>query len=165
MLADTQALRRQLQELANEANRIDPQSGNATNRGRDDLQRTTGIRVPDLELTRGLDRDIDNLSEDLLNMFRQLRESGVSEQNIDELRRLAAEVRASDFSGNEAVLARESRLALNLVEQLELALASASRSQTASVRSNPVDPVPDEHRKPVANYYRKLGETDTTDQN
>ena len=165
MLADTQALRRQLQELANEANRINPQSSNATNRGRDDLQRTTGIRVPDLELTRGLDRDIDNLSDDLLNMFRQLRESGVPEQNIDELRRLAAEVRASDFSGNEAVLARESQLALNLVEQLELALASASRSQTASVRSNPVDPVPDEHRKPVANYYRKLGETDTTDQN
>ncbi len=165
MLADTQALRRQLQELANEANRINPQSSNATNRGRDDLQRTTGVRVPDLELTRGLDRDIDNLSDDLLNMFRQLRDSGVPEQNIDELRRLAAEVRASDFSGNEAVLARESRLALSLVEQLELALANASRSQTASVRSNPVDPVPDEHRKPVANYYRKLGEADTTDQN
>lgn len=165
MLADTQALRRQLQELANEANAGNPQAGGASNRGRDDLQQTTGIRVPDLEVTRDLERNIDNVSDDVLNLFRELRESGVSEQNIDELRRLAADVRASEFSGNEAVLARESQLALNLVEQLELALAQASRSRLESVRSNPVDQIPDDHRKPVANYYRKLGEGDATDQN
>ncbi len=159
-LAETQELRRQLEQLADGVNR----SGNFTNRGRDDLQRSTGIRVPDLEWSRGLERDFDNISDDVLNLFRRLREDGVPERNIDELRRLAAEVRASDFSGNEAILARESQAALDLVEQLELALTKASRSQTDSVRTSAADVIPDEHRKPVANYYRQLGENDRSDQ-
>ena len=191
-LADTRALRRQLQELANASNQGQPQgdgqpgnqeTGEPTNgqpetgpggqptspsarpfgTGRDDLQRSTGVRVADIDIARDLERGFDEVSSDVLNLFRRLRESGASEQTIDNLRQLARDVRASDFSGNEAVLARESQLALNLVEQLELALAKASRSERESVRSNPVDPVPDEHRKPVANYYRTLGEDDSTD--
>jgi hypothetical protein len=179
-LADTQALRRQLQRLANEANQQRPEgnagdpnqesnptanpSGQPFSTGRDDRQRSTGVRVADLEFSRELSRDFERVSDDVLNLFRDLRAAGVSEQNIDNLRQLAREVRASDFSGNEAILARESQLALNLVEQLELALAQASRAERDTVRSNPIDPVPDEHRKPVANYYRKLGEDNSTDQ-
>lgn len=155
-LAETQALRRQLQAL-NDGVGVN-QRGAVTNRGRDDLQQSTGVRVPDLEVTNDLERGFDNVSDDVLNLFRQLRTDGVPEQNIDELRRLAGQVRASDFSGNEALLERESRLALNLVEQLELALARAADSQRGSPRANPVDEIPDEHRAPVANYYRTLGE-------
>ena len=187
-LADTQAVRRELQRLAEaseDANRQgsgqpnpdsnqpgEPQddqqagmrgdptmrSGEVTRRGRDDLQESTGVVVPDLQVTRELDRTIDNLSDDVLNLFRQLRESGVPEPAIDELRRLAADVRASDFSGNEALLERESRAALTLVEQLELALARAAREQTTQVRATPAERVPDQHREPVANYFRRLGE-------
>ncbi len=201
-LADTQAVRRELQRLAeagDAANRSDSRhddrqdnrerseqngqqsdsdspgsnqgeaqvnsGGDPTMRsdrvsgwGRDDLQQSTGIVVPDLQVARELDRNIDNLSDDVLNLFRQLRESGVPEPAIDELRRLAADVRASDFSGNEALLERESRAALTLVEQLELALARAAREQTTQVRATPAERVPDEHREPVANYFRRLGE-------
>lgn len=190
-LADTQALRRQLQQLTDQVNRANQQSaqrrdgndnpndgnpGNANQQqaagneqaggspsgplltsGRDDRQRSTGVRVGDLEITRELNRGFEQVSDDVLNRFRELREAGVAEQTLDDLRRLAREVRASDFSGNEDILARESRLALNLVEQLELALTDAVQSGRESVRSNPVDLVPDEHRKPVANYYRRLG--------
>ena len=179
-LADTQALRRQLQQLADEATQRTPQgnageqnaeanptsnpSGQPFSTGRDDRQQSTGVRVADVDLTRELTRDFEQVSDDVLNLFRDLRAAGVSEQDIDNLRQLAREVRASDFSGNEAILARESQLALNLIEQLELALAQASRSERETVRSNPIDPVPDEHRKPVANYYRKLGEDNSTDQ-
>ena len=187
-LADTQAVRRELQRLAEaseDANREgsgrpnanssqpgEPQdeqqagmrgnptmrSGEVTRWGRDDLQESTGIVVPDLQVTRELDRTIDNLSDDVLNLFRQLRDSGVPEPAIDELRRLAADVRASDFSGNEALLERESRAALTLVEQLELALARAAREQGTQVRATPAERVPDQHREPVANYFRRLGE-------
>ena len=132
--------------------------------GRDDRQRSTGVTVADLDVRRGLTRNFEQVSDEVLNMFRDLRETGVSEQNLDDLRRLAREVRASDFSGNEAILARESQLALNLVEQLELALAQAARTDRESIRINPVDTVPDEHRKPVANYFRRLGEDGATDQ-
>ena len=153
-LAQTQALRRQLQALNGGAD----QRGPVTNRGRDDLQQSTGVRVPDLEVTDRLQREFDDVSDDVLNLFRDLRSDGVSEQSIDDLRRLAAEVRASEFSGNEALLARESQLALNLVEQLELALTRAADAERDSPRANTVDEIPDQHRAPVANYYRTLGE-------
>ena len=158
-LAQTQALRRQLQTLSGGAD----QRGPVTNRGRDDLQQSTGVRVPDLEVTDRLQRDFDDVSDDVLNLFRDLRSDGVSEQSIDELRRLAAEVRASEFSGNEALLARESQLALNLVEQLELALARAAEAERGSPRASSVDEIPDQHRAPVANYYRTLGEDGRAD--
>lgn len=159
-LAQTQSLRRQLQQMAEGRER----SGQVTSNGRDDLQETTGVFVPDINTAELLDRDIERVSDDVLNLFRQLREGGLPEEAIDELRRLAADVRASDFSGNEALLERESRAALTLVEQLELALARAARSQSTSVRATPVDRVPDEHREPVANYYRRLGEAGGDDQ-
>ena len=157
-LADTQSLRRQLQQMTDALNG----SGNVSNRGRDDLQRSTGIRVPDLETARNFEEDFDNVSDDVLNLFRDLRNAGVPEQAIDDLRQLASDVRASDFSGNPELLARESQLALNLVEQLELALSRASRTgaDANAVRTNTAEAVPDEHRAPVANYYRRLGEED-----
>ena len=153
-LADTRDLRRQLQSLRGGFN----PNGGATNRGRDDLQQSTGVRVPDLEVTRDFSQDFDNLSDDVLNLFRGLRQQGVPERAIDELRQLAGEVRASDFSGNEALLEREAQVALNLVEQLELALSDAQQSQNESVRTNAADNVPDDHKAPVANYYRRLGQ-------
>ena len=175
-LADTRALRRNLQRMtrgtsgdvnegANE--RVTPdgvRDGAVTNRGRDDLQRPTGVRVDDLDIAREYDRQADVISRDVMNMFRDLRAKGVAVQDIDELRRLAQEIRAADFSGNEAVLAEEARFALSLVEQLELALADAARSGDGDVRANPTEDIPDAHREVVADYYRRLGQTDVTDQ-
>jgi hypothetical protein len=153
-LADTQAVRRQLQALADAATR----SGEITGRGRDDRRESTGELLPDPDVTRNLEREIDTLSDDVMSLFRELREGGLTEEAIDELRRLSADVRASDFSGNEALLAREYQAALTLVEQLELALARAARSRSTAVRAAPAEQVPDEHRKPVADYFRRLGE-------
>lgn len=158
-LADTQNLRRQLQAM-NEAAR---RAGAVTSTGRDDRQESTGEFVPDIDTAGLLDRDIDRVSDDVVNLFRQLREGGLPDAAIDELRQLAADVRASDFSGNEALLERESQAALTRVEQLELALSRAVRSQSASVRAAPADRVPDEHREPVANYFRRLGESGDDD--
>jgi hypothetical protein len=155
-LAETRQLRRELQGLA------EPGINNnvATNRGRDDLQRPTGMRVPDLDVTRQIERGLAAVSDDVLNMFRELREAGVAPRDIDDIRRLATQIRASDFSGNEAILERESKLALSLVEQLELALATAAGDQERTVRSKAVDDIPDSHKETVANYYRRLGEAD-----
>lgn len=164
-LAETQELRRQLQALNDAINQAgNNRSGPVTNRGRDDLQESTGVRVPDMEIERSIDADIDELSDDVLSLFSTLRDNGLPPQRIDELRRLASEVRASDFDGNEAILAREYQHALNLVEQIELALASAARGGDESVRAAADETVPEQHRKPVANYYRTLGEGDSTDQ-
>ena len=157
-LAETQRLRRELQRLA-EGN---ASGGSLTNRGRDDLQQSTGIRIGDLEFTRELDRQADSISQGVFNLFRELRAAGASVRDIDELRRLAADIRASDFSGNPDLLDAESRHALSLVEQLELALAKTARNNDVSIRSNATDEIPDEHKEIVADYYRKLGQAEVS---
>lgn len=156
-LAEVRSLRQQLEALGGNAQLAE----RPTATGRDDLQRSSGQFVPDVDVTQQLDRDLDGLSDVVFDQFRELRESGVPARTIDEIRRLAASVRASDFSGNEALLEREADAALGLVEQLELMLARAARAQTTAVRSTPAEPVPDEHRKPVADYFRRLGESGT----
>ena len=155
-LAQTRQLRRELQRLA-EGN---ARGGPLTNRGRDDLQQSTGIRIGDLEFTRELDRQADIISQDLIGLFRELRAAGATVQDIDELRRLAADIRASDFSGNPDLLDAESRHALSLVEQLELALSRTARNSDVIVRTSAVDEIPDEHKEIIADYYRKLGQAE-----
>jgi DNA-binding Lrp family transcriptional regulator len=172
-LSETQQLRRELQQLAqgeaNEgANGIgnrDENNGLRANAGRDDLQTPTGIEVGDLDGSRDFDQQSDNVSQDVISLFRELREQGVSVQDIDELRRLAADIRASEFSGNPALLEQEARRALAAVEQLEMALVKMARQDDATVRTNAIDEIPTAHKEIVADYYRRLGETDDdTDQ-
>ena len=154
-LAETRELRRQLQAFAEG----DTANGGATRQGRDDLQQTTGIEIGDIEMTREFDRSADNISEEILAMFRELRGRGVPVQEIDELRRLASQIRASEWSGNPELLEQEARLALSRVEQLEIALARAVRTDN-SVRTTTAEEIPEAHREIVADYYRRLGKAD-----
>jgi len=160
-LAETRELRRELQRLTEgNANR-----GGPANRGRDDLQQSTGIRVGDIDIARDYDRQADDISQGVLTLFNDLRARGVPIRDIDELRRLAAAIRASEFTGNPALLEEEARRALSSVEQLEMALANSVRTGNTNVRTNTVDEIPDEHREIVADYYRRLGQADDeTDQ-
>jgi hypothetical protein len=156
-LAETQRLRRELQRLADGS----AGGGTYTNYGPDDNRRqSAGIEFGDLEFTRDLDIRADNISQDVFNLFRELRAAGATVQDIDHLRRLAAEIRASEFSGNEALLEEESRRALSLIEQMELALSKTARKNDVSVRANVLDEVPDEHKESVADYYRRLGQAE-----
>jgi len=155
-LAETRALRRELQRLAaGEDRRAVPVA-----RGRDDLQEPSGLRVGDLDVSRDFDRAADNISQNVLSLFRGLNARGVPVQDIDELRRLAAAIRASEWSGNPELLEAEARRALSLVEQLEVALARSSQSKAAVVRTNPADEIPEDQREIVADYYRRLGQAD-----
>ncbi len=99
----------------------------------------------------------------MFNLFRNLRAAGATVQDIDHLRRLAIEIRASEFSGNPALLDEESRRALSLVEQMELALSRVANKNSIGVRTNAEDEIPDEHKEIVADYYRKLGQAGETD--
>lgn len=163
-LVNTQQLRRELQELAR-GNAGSGGNGAVTDRGRDDLQSSTGVEVDDLTVTREFDDQADNISQEVIGLFRTLRSRGVAVQDIDELRRLAADIRASDFSGNPALLEEEVRRALAAVEQLEMALSKTARQGDSAVRTSIADEIPDQHKEVVADYFRRLGETnDTSDQ-
>jgi hypothetical protein len=154
-LAETRELRRGLQQLAEGG----MQNGDLARSGRDERPQSTGEQVDDIEITREFDRSADDISDDVLSLFRELSSRGVPLQDLDELRRLAAEIRASEWTGNPALLEEEARRALALVEQLELALAKTAETDD-SVRTNTVDEIPEQHRKIVADYYRRLGEVD-----
>ena len=158
-LAETQSLRRELQQLA-QGEQVGRGNGAVTNRGRDDLQQSTGIEVGDLNVRQEFDLQADNISQDVIALFRELRSQGVSVQDIDELRRLAADIRAADFSGNPALLEEEARRALAAVEQLEMALSRTARAGNGAVRTSATDEIPNQHKEIVADYYRRLGESD-----
>ena len=134
-LADTRALRRALQQAGAEK------------------------RVDDLEVAPDLRQQAQGVSQDVTALLRALSGAGVQARDIDQLRRLAADIQASDFSGNPDVLAREARQALALVEQLELQLAKAVNGDDQGIRSAVDEDIPEQHREIVADYYRKLGQT------
>ena len=148
-LANTRDLRRGLQQVAGG--------------GRDDRPESTGVRVDDLELIDALERQSREVTQDIGALLRDLANQGVEPRDIDELRRLAAGIRESEFSGNPEILAREAQAALSLVEQLELRLAKAERRNDAGVRSNASEEISEKHREIVADYYRKLSQSDDTD--
>jgi len=158
-LAETRQLRRDLQRMAEGTPGQENQTGGSpTGTGRDDRPGSTGQYVEDLQVGGEFDRQANNISQGVLDMFRELRDAGVSVREIDDLRRLAADIRAADFSGNPALLERESRHALSLVEQLEMALAKTVRQNDSGVRTSNPDEVAEEHREIIADYYRRLGE-------
>jgi hypothetical protein len=122
---------------------------------RRDLQRQRG----DVDFGREIGRRADDLYGNVIDVGRELRAAGTSVQDVDELRRLAEAIRAADFEGNPEILAKESRLALTLVEQLELALARAAAQDDDNVRVPAASEIPDAHKQVVAEYYRRLGES------
>ena len=115
-------------------------------------------------LARDFDRSADDISADVLSLFRDLRGRGVPVQDIEELRRLAAEFRASEFSGNPALLEEEARKALAIAEQIEMTLSRSAKAGDGRVRTNTAEEIPEAHRAIVADYYRRLGETGDEEQ-
>ena len=162
-LAETRALRRELQQLARGGDNVD-RGGDPLGTGRDDRPDSTGEFVDDIEFTRDFDRSAENISADVLSLFRELRARGVPVRDIDELRRLAAEFRASEFSGNPALLEEEARKALAIAEQLEMALNRSAKAGEGRVRTNTAEDIPEAHREIVADYYRRLGESGDDEQ-
>lgn len=106
------------------------------------------------------DRQVQQVSQEVNDLLRNLQTAGIDARNIDELRRLAAAIGESEFSGNPEILAQETRAALLLAEQLELALARAANPGSLGIRNDAPEDIPEKHRQTVADYYRKLGQTE-----
>ena len=156
-LAGTRALREALQQAA------EAQAGGngMIAGGPEDRERgvSSGLRAEDLDAT-ALQRQAEAVSQGVTEALRELSAAGASPRDIDELRRLAQSVRSADFSGNADVLARETRLALSLAEQLELRLSRTVEGDTRGVRGDAREEIPEQHRGIVADYYRRLGQAE-----
>ena len=90
-------------------------------------------------------------------MIPALRIAGVTHEEVDEIRRLTAQLELAQFQGNPELLEREYLKALRLLEQLELQLTrGARRNDNRSVRTAVAEPVQSEYKDAVAEYYRRL---------
>jgi hypothetical protein len=89
----------------------------------------------------------------------ELRRSGISNEDLAELRQFAQSLSDERFRGNAELLEREYRQMITLLEQLELqARRQAELGQGGDVRAIVSQPVPEEYREAVAEYFRRLSE-------
>ncbi|NIL94464.1 MAG: hypothetical protein GTO71_08505 [Woeseiaceae bacterium] len=159
-LAEARALRRALQQAAEgDADGTGFRAG-----GPEDTDRgtSTGVRVDDLDAI-AIERQAQVVSQGVMEALRALSNAGANARDIDELRQLAAGIRASDFSGNPDILAREARLALALAEQLELQLSRTIEGNADGIRGTSAEEIPEQHREIIADYYRRLGSADANE--
>jgi len=90
-------------------------------------------------------------------MARELQTGGIYKEDLEEIRRFAQGVPNSKFAGNPKLLQEEYRRLLSLLEQLELQVRrNVEEEQGGQVRTAITEPVPEEYREAVAEYFRRL---------
>lgn len=90
-------------------------------------------------------------------LARNLQSEGIYKEDLEEIRRFAQGLPNSGFAGNPKLLAQEYRRLLSLLEQLELQVRrKVEEEQGGQVRTSVSEPVPEEYREAVAEYFRRL---------
>src|SRR5690606_3577480 len=93
---------------------------------------------------------------DLLTLSNRLRSEGLTAEELDAIRRLGEALRAG-LTGNEALIERELRSLVNLIDHTELELrASSGDRNAASVRTEAPVRAARGYEDAVAEYYRRL---------
>jgi hypothetical protein len=153
-LARVQNLREEVQGLAN-ANLQRAPGAAQSGRG---PQGAGGGPLTDAALPRaGLDGDLRDVARGVESIRGFLRERGMSARDVQAMSNLAQQLSLVGVSGRGEELARELSDGAELLEQLEVQLARADRpGSTSSVRAAVSEPVTEEYKEAVAEYYRQL---------
>ncbi len=128
-------------------------AGDASNRG--DWRLSPG-RLPN---PADLDRTFREGRGELSQIERALQSDPDFARDVEALRKEMRELGnvADRFPGNPALLSREQQALLHHVQQLELLLRrKLEEKQGAQVRAQTDQPVPENYRKAVAEYFRRL---------
>ena len=181
-MAQTQALRRELQQLTNgspgQNSRNNAESGPAADGGNnqsgqnnngggriggnwyggwDGWSRPNGIIPP--EYRQRLNDDINATANNVNPIIPELRDQGLSDAEIDEIYRILRDLTQApmDDQKNELIMQQELTRRLALLEQLELRLQQGQgKEQASAIRSIVSESVPVEYKETVAEYYRRL---------
>ena len=132
--------------------------GSASNFGGRRVQ--GGVRAWDAGTLADVQRALREAVEQLPGLTQQLRRKGVDEQALAELRRFVAGLSQSRFPGNPQLLEKEHRKVLALLEQLELEVRRQVEQEKGNfqVRVIGAEPVPEQYREAVAEYFRRLSQ-------
>jgi len=106
-------------------------------------------------------RDLTDAARAIRDTLPELRNRNLSLDQLNEIReltqRLEQQVALSGSNRNEEILQQQYVDALTLLEQLELKLdAGVNNDQPEKVRTTATEPVADEYKDAVAEYYRRL---------
>jgi hypothetical protein len=131
--------------------------GSASNYGNDGQRGMPG--ADDLETRRAMEEALQQSGRAVPNITRQLRAQGIYQEDLEELRRFVQGLPNSRFANNPKLLNEEYRKMLAMLEQLELQVRrQVEEDSGGQVRSIVADPVPEQYREAVAEYFRKLSQ-------
>lgn len=87
-----------------------------------------------------------------------IRDSRMTQEQIDELLDLIRELEFSRVNRNDDIVLEEYNSMLSLIEQVEMALSAEAGAQGSpeNVRTAVLDLIPEEYQESVAEYYRRL---------
>ena len=158
-LADTRALREELQRLAAGAGtegRAYGEFGDGDVWNMPTQPAVIGPAIGPTILPRIELRAADT-ARAVRRLIPELRARNLNPAEIDEIRELTRQLELARFDGNADLLAREFNAALALLEQLELRLAQGTQADArGTVRTAVAEPIPTEYKDAVAEYYRRL---------
>ena len=114
-----------------------------------------------------INRDINTAANNINPIVPELRDQGLTDEQIDEVYRLLRELTNAPMNDqrNDAILQQELSKRLALLEQLEMRLdQAANKEQPGNLRSTVSEPVPAEYKEAVAEYYRRLSKDESVSQ-
>jgi hypothetical protein len=120
-----------------------------------------GIATFDPETRERLEDELEDAGAELIALGTQLRNDGLTAEELDALRRLGTALRQG-LPGNPELIEQEYLAMLSLIEQLELQLAGegAGLAETGVRTEAPVQ-VAEVYEEAVAEYYRRLSRAAT----
>jgi hypothetical protein len=90
-------------------------------------------------------------------MTRDLQTSGIYKEDLEAIRKFAQGLPDQRFQGNPRLLEQEYGRLLSLLEQLELQVRrKVEEERGGQVRTTISEPIPEEYREAVAEYFRRL---------
>jgi hypothetical protein len=105
-------------------------------------------------------QQLNDASRELLTLGNELRQQGLSDEELRAIRELGDALRGS-ITGNPDLIEQEFQQLVNLAEQLELRLAAADeQAERAAVRAQAPTQVVPGFEESVAEYYRRLSRSE-----
>ncbi len=105
-------------------------------------------------------QQLNDSSRELLTLSNELRQQGLSDEELRAVRELGEALRGS-ITGNPELIEQEFQQLVNLAEQLELKLAAAdATAERAAVRAQAPTQVAPGFEEAVAEYYRRLSRSE-----
>jgi hypothetical protein len=119
-----------------------------------------GIGIWDEETRREMERAMREGARSVPRITRDLRGNGIDQEDLEAIRRFAQGLSNERFAGNPELLTQEYRKLIAILEQLELQVRrQVEEGQGSQVRSTAAEPVPEQYREAVAEYFRRLSES------